>query len=87
MAEIGIDIAMHRSKHVDEFSRQSFDYVLTLCDNAHETCPVFPAGAARLHRSFDDPAAAQGPEEERLRAFRHVRDQLRDYLAAVPPSG
>jgi arsenate reductase len=60
MKEIGIDISAHRSKHVDEFQGQSFDYVLTVCDNANESCPVFPGHSQRLHKAFADPAAYQG---------------------------
>ena len=80
MKELGIDISSHRSKHVDEFQGQSFDYVLTVCDNAKESCPVFPGHSKRLHRAFDDPAAYEGTEEERLAVFRRVRNELRDYL-------
>jgi arsenate reductase (thioredoxin) len=80
MKEVGIDITSHRSKHVDEFSGQDFDYVLTVCDNAKETCPVFFGGATRLHHSFKDPAAVEGSEEKRLGEFRRVRDELRTYL-------
>lgn len=80
MKEIGIDITSHRSEHVDEFQNQSFDYVLTVCDNAKETCPIYPGQTNRIHHSFDDPAAVQGTEEERLAAFRRVRDEIRDYL-------
>ena len=87
MREIGIDITSHRSKHVDEFAGRNFDYVLTVCDHARETCPVYPARTTRLHQSFPDPAAVEGSEEERLRAFRQVRDELNEYLAAFPPKG
>jgi arsenate reductase len=80
MKELGIDISGHRSKHVDEFQGQSFDYVLTVCDNAKESCPVFPGYARRIHKTFEDPAAFQGPEEERLALFRRVRNQIRDCL-------
>jgi arsenate reductase (thioredoxin) len=76
MNEIFIDISGHRSKSVDEFSGQEFDYVITVCDNANESCPVFPGKTERLHWSFEDPAAVQGSEEERKAAFRNVRDQL-----------
>jgi arsenate reductase len=86
MRELGIDISGHRSKSVDEFAGQQFDYVLTVCDNARETCPIYPGHANRLHRSFDDPAAVEGNEEERLAAFRRVRDEIRDYLRGFPPS-
>jgi arsenate reductase len=70
---------------VDEFAGQDFDYVLTVCDNAKESCPVFFGKAARLHHSFNDPAAAEGPEEMRLGEFRRVRDELRSYLRGFPP--
>jgi arsenate reductase len=80
MNELGIDISGHRSKSVDEFAGQQFDYVLTVCDNARESCPIFPGQTARIHHSFDDPAEAKGTDEERLAVFRRVRDELRAYL-------
>jgi len=80
MREVGIDISGHRSKSVDEFAGQAFDYVITVCDNTKESCPVFPAATKRIHWSLDDPAAVQGSEEERLAEFRRVRDQLRSLL-------
>jgi arsenate reductase len=80
MRELGIDISGQRSKNVDEFDGQQFDYVITVCDNARETCPVFFGGAQKVHRDFEDPVAATGSEEERLTVFRRVRDQLRIYL-------
>jgi len=84
MTEVGIDITSHRSKHVDEFADQHFDYVLTVCDNAKESCPVFFGKATRLHHSFNDPAAVEGSEEKRLAAVRKVRDELRAYLKRFP---
>jgi len=78
MREIGIDISGHRSKSVEEFAGGSFDYVVTVCDNARDNCPVFPAGTARLHWSFEDPAAVSGSETERLSAFRRIRDQIHE---------
>ena len=78
MKEIGIDISGHRSKSVDEFAGQSFDYVVTVCDNARDICPVFPAGTERIHWSFEDPAAVEGTEEERLAEFRRIRDQIHE---------
>jgi len=81
MRELGIDISGHRSKSVEEFEGQTFDYVITVCDNAKESCPVFSGAAKRLHQSFDDPAALEGSEEERLALFRRVRGELRAYLA------
>ena len=80
MKEVGIDITSHRSKHVDEFAGRDFDYVLTVCDNAKESCPLFFGKATRLHHSFNDPAAIDGAEERRLSEFRRVRDELRLYL-------
>ena len=82
MAELGIDLSSHRSKHVAEFDGQSFDYVITVCDNANENCPVFPGRVQRLHWSFPDPAASQGTEPERLEAFRGVRDALATTILA-----
>ena len=87
MRELGIDISGHRSKGVDEFAGQQFDYVLTVCDNAKESCPIFPGQTVRIHRSFEDPAEAQGSPDERLAIFRRVRDELRRYLSSFPPSG
>ncbi len=84
MKEIGVDITSHRSKHVDEFAGQNFDYVLTVCDNAKESCPVFFGEATRLHHSFNDPATVEGTEEKRLAAFRQIRDELRSYLNSFP---
>jgi arsenate reductase len=81
MRELGIDISGHRSKNVDEFEGQKFDYVITVCDNAKETCPVFFGAANTLHHSFDDPPpASEGTDEERMAVFRRVRDELRAYL-------
>ncbi len=80
MRELGIDISGRRSKHIDEFAGQQFDYVITVCDNARESCPVFFGAAKRLHQSFDDPASLNGCEEERLTLFRRVRGEVREYL-------
>jgi arsenate reductase len=87
MRELGIDISGHRSKSVDEFDGQRFNYVLTVCDNAKDSCPVFPGTTAAMHRSFEDPAAVQGSDEDKLTAFRRVRDQLRTFLANFPNVG
>lgn len=78
MAEIGINIAGSRSKSVDEFTGQQFDYVFTVCDSAKESCPIFPGGGRRLHQSFEDPAAA--PADQQLGVFRKVRDQIAERL-------
>jgi len=76
MLEIGIDISNHRSKSIDEFAGQEFDYVITVCDNARQSFPVFPGSGRYIHWSIDDPAAAQGSDEERKTIFRRVRDTL-----------
>ena len=77
MREIGVDISRHRSKPVDEFAGSEFDYVITVCDNANEQCPVFPGDARRIHWSFDDPAAAEG---DAIAVFRRVRDEIQDRI-------
>lgn len=76
MAELGIDLSAHRSKTIDEFLGEEFTYVVTVCDNANESCPVFPGTTQRIHWGLDDPAALAGSEEERHAAFRHVREEL-----------
>jgi arsenate reductase len=87
MSELGIDISGYRSKPVEDFDRQHFDYVMTVCDSARESCPAFFGSAERIHHSFDDPAALQGTEGERLALFRRVRDELRTYLTAFAQKG
>jgi arsenate reductase (thioredoxin) len=86
MAERGIDISAHTSKHLDQFLEQPFDYVITVCDNAAEACPLFPGPARRIHWSFPDPAAVGGDQAARLAAFRTVRDaidqQLQEWVGA-----
>lgn len=81
MAEDGIDISGHTSNHVDEYRDIDFDYVITVCDNAKESCPVFPSRAQKFHRNFPDPAKVTGTEQEVKEAFRNVRDLIRDYAA------
>jgi arsenate reductase (thioredoxin) len=80
MRELGIDISGHRSKNADEFEGQPFDYVITVCDKARESCPLFFGKAQKLHHDFEDPAAFTGSEEERFALFRRVRDELRSHL-------
>lgn len=80
MAELGIDISSHRSKHLDEFAGDTFDYVVTVCDHANESCPVFPGSPRRIHWSVPDPAAVEGDETIRLSAFREVRSSLSETL-------
>jgi arsenate reductase len=82
MKEIGIDISGQRSKSVEEFAREPMDYVVTVCDNARDACPVFPARTERIHWSFEDPAAVQGSEQERLAEFRRIRDQIQERVKA-----
>ena len=84
MKELGIDLSGYRSKHVDEFAGEHFDYVLTVCDSARQSCPIFPAATKMIHRSFMDPAALNGSQKERLALFRKVRDEMREYLKTLP---
>ena len=81
MKEIGIDISQHFSKDVDRFVADNFDYVITVCDNANEHCPVFPGHAQRIHWSFEDPAQVEGDEATKLSAFRTIRDQIKQRIA------
>ncbi len=78
--EINIDISKNRSKSIDEFVREEIDYVLTVCDNAEENCPYFPAKTKMIHHSFADPANVEGDEETRLKAFRQIRNQIQEYF-------
>lgn len=87
MREIGIDIREQYSKSQDRFAGQPFDYVITVCDNAREHCPNFPGKAARIHWSVDDPAFTGTTEEERLAAFRRVRDELAERLREFATGG
>ena len=77
MAELGIDISRSTSDHISNYEGQHFDYVITLCDDANKNCPVFFGGVKRLHMGFSDPAKATGSDEEILREFRRVRDEIR----------
>lgn len=81
MAEAGIDISSHTSNHVNEYAAIDFDYVITVCDNAKESCPYFPSRAKKLHYNFPDPAKATGTEEEVMNEFRRVRDLIKTYSA------
>jgi arsenate reductase len=80
MAELGIDITRHYSKSMDEFAGQPFDYVITLCGDANEKCPLFFGGVQRKHIGFDDPSRLPGSEEEVLPEYRRVRDEIRSKL-------
>ena len=77
MKELGIDISGQESKTLERYLGEPFDYVITVCDDANEACPFFPGARRRLHWSFEDPAAAEGSEEQRLGVFRKVRDQIK----------
>lgn len=80
LTEIGIDISNNRSKSVEEFTDKEIDYVLTVCDNAKENCPYFPAKTKIVHHAFEDPAEIVGDEETRVQAFKKVRDEIQNYL-------
>ncbi|MEY4483904.1 MAG: hypothetical protein RL693_1356 [Verrucomicrobiota bacterium] len=82
MAEIGIDISQHQSKHLDEFLTQDVETVITVCGNADQVCPMFPGQVNRHHWGFDDPAHATGTEEEQMAVFRRVRDEIRRVFEA-----
>ena len=87
MAEAGVDISAHRSKHVDELTDVAFDYVVTVCSHAHEHCPVFPGPTKVVHVGFDDPprlALGARSEDEALGHYRRVRDQVRAYIETLP---
>ncbi len=82
MAELGVDISRQESKTLDRFLRESFDAVITVCDDANEACPIFPGAGRRIHWSFDDPSRATGTEEEQLATYRRVRDEIRARIEA-----
>jgi arsenate reductase len=82
MAEIGIDISGNRSKSIEEFRGKSFNYVVTVCDNARETCPFFP-GEKIIHKAFEDPSQFKGSEEEILKRVRRVREEIREWIKST----
>jgi arsenate reductase len=84
MKEAGVDISGQKSKHVRVLKDVAFDYVVTVCDSARESCPLFPSKTKVIHRDFEDPAAAKGNEDEILAVFRRVRDQIRDFVSGLP---
>ncbi|MBT8763594.1 arsenate reductase ArsC [Desulfohalobiaceae bacterium Ax17] len=89
MSEAGVDISGHKSKLVEELDCQDFDYVITLCSHAHETCPVFPGQAKMIHRAFDDPprlARNACNEEDALKYYRKVRDEIKQFIQEMPES-
>jgi arsenate reductase (thioredoxin) len=82
LSEIGIDISGHRSKTLEKFAGEQFDYVITLCGSANEQCPLFFGGVQRVHIGFDDPSQGTGDEAEKLADFRRVRDEIRRRIPA-----
>jgi arsenate reductase len=84
MAEAGVDISNHKSKHLDELQGIDFDYVVTLCDNVAESCPVFRGKAKVIHKPFEDPHLAAGSEENVSAVFRKVRDQIKAFVEKMP---
>ena len=89
MREVGIDLGGHNSKTFDQFLVQPWDYVVTVCDHAHESCPLFPGAARLVHRGFDDPprlAAGARTEQEALDPYRRVRDEIRAFVESLPES-
>ena len=87
MAELGVDLSDGKSEHVDQYSEQAFDLVVTVCDNAAESCPVFPGDTPVAHWPFEDPADATGSEDEILHCFRDIRDQIANRIKAFLSSG
>ncbi|MCP4760923.1 MAG: arsenate reductase ArsC [archaeon] len=89
MAEAGVDISNHKSRHIDEFKNKKFDYVITVCGHAHETCPRFPRKAKIIHIPFNDPpmlAAKFKGREDKLDCYRQVRDEIRAFVITLPES-
>jgi len=89
MAEAGVDISGQKSQHLDEFMELDLDVVVTVCDHAHETCPLFPGNAKVVHHSFDDPpklSPPDAPEEVKLDGFRRVRDEIKAFVETLPES-
>ncbi len=87
MAEIGIDVSGQESKTLDRYLGEPFDHVVTVCDEANEACPFFPGAKERLHWSLPDPSSAEGAQEERLAAFRSVRDRLKNHIQGELANG
>jgi len=87
MAEAGVDISKQTSKLIEDLPTNEFDYVITVCSNAHESCPLFPGKAKIVHKGFEDPpllAASSGSEEEALNVYRRVRDEIKEYILILP---
>ena len=86
MAEAGVDISSHKSQHVDEFADVELDYVITLCDNAREQCPVFPGDVKLVHRAFSDPIMMIGTDDQVIAAFHRTRDEIKAFVETLPES-
>jgi arsenate reductase len=86
MAQAGVDISSHTSKHLDDLAGLDFDYIITVCDNAKEQCPVYPGGTKIIHKSFDDPAGITGTQEQVMAEFRRIRDEIREFVQTLPDS-
>ncbi len=86
MAEAGVDISGHTSKHIDDLAGIDFDYVVTLCDNAKEQCPVLQSKTKMIHKAFEDPTLVMGSEEEVMAAFRRIRDEIKAFIETMPES-
>jgi arsenate reductase len=86
MGEAGVDISSHKSQHVDEFAQIKFDYVITLCDNAREQCPLFAGDVKLVHRAFNDPVMMRGTDDQIIAAFRKTRDEIRAFVETLPES-
>ncbi len=87
MAEVGVDISLHRSKSIDEFAGQPLDLLVTVCDHARESCPMYTGAKRQVHWGFDDPAHATGTDDEKLAVFRRVRDEIRQRIQAFLETG
>ncbi len=86
MDEAGVDISAHQSKYIDDLAGIDFDYVVTVCDNARQQCPIFPGRVKMVHKSFEDPYFAEGTESEIMETFRKVRDQIKAFVETMPES-
>ena len=86
MAEAGVDISSHKSQHIDEFLEIDFDYVITLCDNARQQCPILSKDAKHVHRAFKDPIMMTGSDEKIIAAFRKTRDEIKAFVETLPES-
>ena len=80
MKEMGVDMSGHYSKHLDEYKNRDFDHIVTVCDSANESCPIYLNGDKHIHKSFDDPTAFTGNEKEKLNYFKHTGNQIKEWI-------